>query len=30
MHGAEYDELMETEAYKDQFASVKVAEPPVR
>lgn len=28
MHGAEYDELMETvEAYKDQFASVKVAEP---
>ena len=28
MHGAEYDELMEAvEAYKDQFASVKVAEP---
>lgn len=28
MHGAEYDELMETvEAYKDKFASVKVAEP---
>lgn len=28
MHGAEYDELMETvEAYKDHFASVKVAEP---
>lgn len=28
MHGAEYDELMETvEAYQDQFASVKVAEP---
>ena len=28
MHGAEYDELMETvEAYKDKFESVKVAEP---
>ena len=28
MHGAEYDELMQAvEAYKDQFASVKVAEP---
>ena len=28
MHGAEYDELMESvEAYKDQFESVKVAEP---
>ena len=28
MHGAEYDELMEAvEAYKDQFASVKVADP---
>ena len=28
MHGAEYDELMEAvEAYKDQFESVKVAEP---
>ena len=28
MHGAEYDELMEAvEAYKGQFASVKVAEP---
>lgn len=28
MHGAEYDELVETvEAYKDYFASVKVAEP---
>ena len=28
MHGAEYDELMETvEAYRDQFASVAVAEP---
>lgn len=28
MHGAEYDELVETvEAYKDHFASVKVAEP---
>ncbi len=28
MHGAEYDELMETvEAYESQFASVKVAEP---
>lgn len=28
MHGAEYDELMEAvEAYTDQFASVKVAEP---
>ena len=28
MHGAEYDELMESlEAYRDQFVSVKVAEP---
>ena len=28
MHGAEYDELMESvEAYQDQFESVKVAEP---
>ena len=28
MHGAEYDELMETvESYKDQFETVKVAEP---
>ncbi len=28
MHGAEYDELMESvEAYRDQFESVKVAEP---
>lgn len=28
MHGAEYDELMESvEAYKDQFETVKVAEP---
>lgn len=28
MHGAEYDELMETvEAYRDQFDTVKVAEP---
>ena len=28
MHGAEYDELMETvEAYRDQFETVKVAEP---
>lgn len=28
MHGAEYDELMEAvDAYKDQFESVKVAEP---
>lgn len=28
MHGAEYDELMESvEAYRDQFTSVKVAEP---
>ncbi|MGN1377874.1 MAG: sirohydrochlorin cobaltochelatase [Dorea sp.] len=28
MHGAEYDELMESvEAYEDQFESVKVAEP---
>ena len=28
MHGAEYDELMEAvEAYKDQFETVKVAEP---
>ncbi|MGN0349324.1 MAG: sirohydrochlorin cobaltochelatase [Roseburia sp.] len=28
MHGAEYDELMESvEAYQDKFASVKVAEP---
>lgn len=28
MHGAEYDELMEAvEAYRDQFESVKVAEP---
>ena len=28
MHGAEYDELMEAvESYKDQFESVKVAEP---
>ena len=28
MHGAEYDELMETvEAYKDKFESVKIAEP---
>lgn len=28
MHGAEYDELMESvQAYQDQFASVKVAEP---
>lgn len=28
MHGAEYDELMEAvEAYKDQFESVKIAEP---
>lgn len=28
MHGAEYDELMESvEAYKDKFESVKVAEP---
>ena len=28
MHGAEYDEMMETlEAYKDKFDSIKVAEP---
>ena len=28
MHGAEYDEMMETlEAYKDKFESIKVAEP---
>ena len=28
MHGAEYDELVETvEAWKDQFASVRIAEP---
>lgn len=28
MHGAEYDELMEAvEAYKDQFASVKLLSP---
>ena len=28
MHGAEYDELMETlENYQDQFETVKVAEP---